>query len=81
MKVLVATHITQGDGKGDYCWAVDGELVTPLGLVCSNSKCGWYLCLSLDNKQWNMHAKFCRSNNQLLCNSDNSNPSTMPQIA
>jgi len=40
MKVLVATHITQGNDQGDYCWAVDGELVTPLGLVCSNSQCG-----------------------------------------
>lgn len=40
MKLLVATHITQGNGLGDYCWAVDGELVTPLGLVCSNSQCG-----------------------------------------
>ena len=39
MKVLVATHITQGNEMGDYCWAVDGELVTPLGLVCSNSRC------------------------------------------
>ncbi len=40
MKVLVATHITQGNEMGDYCWAVDGELVTPLGLVCGNSRCG-----------------------------------------
>jgi hypothetical protein len=40
MKVLVATHITQGDDSGDYCWTVDGELVTPLGLVCSNEACG-----------------------------------------
>jgi len=40
MKVLVATHITQGDGSGDYCWTVDGELVSPLGVVCSNTACG-----------------------------------------
>ena len=40
MKVLVATHITQGNETGDYCWAVDGELVTPIGLVCNNRSCG-----------------------------------------
>ncbi len=40
MKVLVATHITQGDDAGDYCWAVDGELVTPVAVACSNPKCG-----------------------------------------
>lgn len=40
MKLLVATHITQGDDVGDYCWTVDGELVTPIGEVCANHKCG-----------------------------------------
>ncbi|MCU1394478.1 MAG: hypothetical protein JWM34_2906 [Ilumatobacteraceae bacterium] len=40
MKVLVATHITQGEDADDYCWTVDGELVSPIGLVCNNVNCG-----------------------------------------
>ena len=30
MKVLVATTDGQGERPGDYCWCVDGELVTPV---------------------------------------------------
>ena len=41
MKLLVATHQTQGDQEGDYCWALDGELVTPLVVECSSpEECG-----------------------------------------
>jgi len=41
MKVLVATHQTQGDQEGDYCWSLDGELVTPFVLECrSPATCG-----------------------------------------
>ena len=42
MKVLVATHITQGVDRGDYCGTLDGELVTPVVEVeCSDGdRCG-----------------------------------------
>ena len=41
MKVLIATRATQGSVTGDYCWTIDGELVTPLVLeCCSPSTCG-----------------------------------------
>ena len=41
MKVLVATTISQGDHPGDYCWTVEGELVTPIGPECHDSgRCG-----------------------------------------
>lgn len=41
MKVLVATTIGQGDRPGDYCWTVEGELVTPIGPECHDSdRCG-----------------------------------------
>src|SRR5262245_49195217 len=41
MKVLVATHELQGAAVGDYCWTVDGELVTVLGLECASAdECG-----------------------------------------
>jgi hypothetical protein len=40
VKVLVATHQTQGSQPGDYCFTLDGELVTPLGVSCSNLACG-----------------------------------------
>jgi hypothetical protein len=40
MKVLVATTEGQGDHVGDYCWCVDGELVTPLTLECRDERCG-----------------------------------------
>ncbi len=41
MKVLVATHEGQGDEAGDYCFTVDGELVTPVHPDCSDSdRCG-----------------------------------------
>jgi len=41
MKVLVATHIGQGEHEGDYCWTLDGELVSPLALECSDGpECG-----------------------------------------
>jgi hypothetical protein len=41
MKVLVATHTGQGEQEGDYCWTVDGELVSPVVLECSDGEqCG-----------------------------------------
>lgn len=41
MKVLVATHADQGEQDGDYCWTLDGELVSPLVLECANGDwCG-----------------------------------------
>ena len=41
MKVLVATKSTQGEQTGDYCWTVEGELVTPVVIpCCSPAKCG-----------------------------------------
>ncbi|MCU1400567.1 MAG: hypothetical protein JWN62_3676 [Acidimicrobiales bacterium] len=40
MKVLVATHITQGDDIGDYCATVEGELVTPAIPPCPDRLCG-----------------------------------------
>ncbi|MCU1387554.1 MAG: hypothetical protein JWL72_892 [Ilumatobacteraceae bacterium] len=40
MKVLVATHITQGDDIGDYCATVEGELVTPAIPPCRDRLCG-----------------------------------------
>jgi hypothetical protein len=40
MKVLVATHVSQGTEANDYCWTLDGELVTPLVLGCSDEACG-----------------------------------------
>lgn len=41
MKVLVATKEMQGAVSGDYCWCVEGELVT--GVVvecCEGDRCG-----------------------------------------
>ena len=35
MKVLIATRRTQGTMAGDYCWALEGELVTPVNVPCS----------------------------------------------
>ena len=40
MKVLVATHLTQGSSPDDFCFTLDGELVTPLGVFCSDQVCG-----------------------------------------
>jgi hypothetical protein len=41
MLVLVATRDTQGDVDGDYCCAVEGELVTPIAVECCVSdSCG-----------------------------------------
>ena len=41
MKVLIATHETQGDHPGDYTWTVEGELVTPVTAeCCSPATCG-----------------------------------------
>lgn len=41
MKVLVATRQTQGSVAGDYCFTVEGELVTPLVVECgSPAQCG-----------------------------------------
>ena len=40
MKVLVATHHTQGSQPDDYCFTLEGELVTPLAVACSNPACG-----------------------------------------
>ena len=41
MKVLVATRDGQGDVAGDYCFTVEGELVTPPILECrSPDTCG-----------------------------------------
>lgn len=34
MKVLVATHETQGQRDNDFCFCIEGELVT-VGLVCA----------------------------------------------
>lgn len=41
MKMLVATHEEQGCVPGDYCWTLDGELVTAVTLeCCSPDSCG-----------------------------------------
>jgi len=41
MKVLVATHVGQGEQDRDYCWTLDGELVSPLVLeCCDGDRCG-----------------------------------------
>jgi hypothetical protein len=41
MRVLVATNTTQGEHTGDYCWTVEGELVTPVVMPCSSpTQCG-----------------------------------------
>ncbi len=41
MLVLVATRDGQGAVDGDYCWAVEGELVTPVVAECaSGARCG-----------------------------------------
>ncbi len=37
MKVLTATHRTQGDRPGDFCWTIPGELVT-LGTTCDRDR-------------------------------------------
>src|SRR4051794_41941292 len=37
MKLLTATHAGQGDRTGDFCFAVEGELVL-LGLVCATDE-------------------------------------------
>ncbi len=39
MKVLVATHHSQGSQPDDYCFTLEGELVTPLAVACRNPKC------------------------------------------
>lgn len=40
VKVLVATHHSQGSQPGDYCFTLEGELVTPLAVPCSDPACG-----------------------------------------
>jgi hypothetical protein len=41
MKVLIATRRTQGAVPGDFCWALEGELVTPVTeSCCSPDSCG-----------------------------------------
>ncbi len=41
MKVLVATRQTQGAVRGDFCHTIDGELVTPHVVECSDpERCG-----------------------------------------
>jgi hypothetical protein len=42
MKVLVATAEGQGTREGDYCWALEGELVLagPLLECCEPATCG-----------------------------------------
>lgn len=41
MLVLVATTDGQGDEPGDYCWTVEGELVTPVVAECADGdRCG-----------------------------------------
>ena len=40
MKVIVATKETQGTEPTDYSWTVDGELVTPVRVACSDPACG-----------------------------------------
>lgn len=41
MKVMIATQRTQGAVPGDYCWALEGELVTPVSVSCASSqRCG-----------------------------------------
>jgi hypothetical protein len=41
MKVLIATKRTQGAMPGDYSWALEGELVTPISMACSSpDSCG-----------------------------------------
>ena len=34
MKVLTATSRTQGQRPGDFTWCVEGEIVTPVRLIC-----------------------------------------------
>lgn len=41
MHVLIATDQSQGDHPGDYCHALQGELVTPVVVECgSPDRCG-----------------------------------------
>ena len=41
MKVLVATDAGQGEAPDDYCWTLEGELVTPLVAECARpQRCG-----------------------------------------
>ena len=41
MLVLVATKDTQGESEGDFCHAVEGELVTPITVECClPDRCG-----------------------------------------
>ena len=41
MLVLAATKDTQGESQGDYCHAVEGELVTPIIVECGlPDRCG-----------------------------------------
>jgi hypothetical protein len=41
MKVLIATRRTQGAVPGDYCWALEGELVTAVAPPCASpDRCG-----------------------------------------
>lgn len=41
MKLLVATRETQGDRDDDYCYTVEGELVTPIVFECDHGdECG-----------------------------------------
>jgi hypothetical protein len=41
MKVMVATKEMQGVVQGDYCWCVEGELVTGVVVACCDGdRCG-----------------------------------------
>lgn len=40
MLVMIATTETQGTMPGDYCHAVEGELVTPVVTRCDDTRCG-----------------------------------------
>lgn len=41
MRVMIATQRTQGAVPGDYFWALEGELVTPVTASCASSqRCG-----------------------------------------
>jgi hypothetical protein len=38
MKMLTATGSTQGQRPGDFHWCVEGEIVTPIRLICSRDE-------------------------------------------
>lgn len=40
MLVLVATNQGQNPAERDFCFTVEGELVTPVVFSCSNPECG-----------------------------------------